>query len=117
MQFFTSTWFDITHTHTKTHRTHKELIDWFSYKYTLIPSVKYLEQLSILHCMNNSLISKSYFAAFHNVFAFQKLLTCRSHKYFYWLDSIILSSFLETQSILTEMVQINKHANQALRER
>ena len=50
-----------------------------SYKYRLTPSVMCSQQLYVLHRMNNLVISKIYFTEFHNVFAFQKLLTCRSH--------------------------------------
>ena len=37
------------------------------------------QQLSVLHLINNLLISKIYFTEFHKVFTFQKLLTCGSH--------------------------------------
>ena len=37
------------------------------------------QQLCVLHRMNNLMISKYYFTEFHNVFAFQKLLSCRNH--------------------------------------
>ena len=49
------------------------------YKYILIPSAMCSQQLSILHWINNLLISQIYPTEFHNFFAFQKLLTCRSH--------------------------------------
>ena len=45
------------------------------YKYTLTPRVRCSKQLSVLHWMNNLLISKIYLTEFHNVVAFQKLLT------------------------------------------
>ena len=41
------------------------------YRYILMPTV--------LYWMNNLLILKNYFAEFHNVFVFQRLLTFRSH--------------------------------------
>ena len=66
------------------------------------------QQLSALHLMNNLLISKTYFLEFHSVFAFQKLLTCRSRIF---VDSTRLSSSHETQRI-----RQNTH-HHSLRER
>ena len=67
---------------------------------------------SVLHWINNLLISKIYFT-FHDVFAFQKLLTW----YICWLDSIRLSFSYETKN--TERYGVNKQntRHQLLRER
>ena len=48
------------------------------HEYILTPPVMCLQQLPVLHWMNNLLTSKICFTEFHNFFAFQKLLTCRS---------------------------------------
>ena len=60
-------WFDITHRQTRntTHTGGNRLTH--TYKYT--PTIMCSQQLSVLHFMNNSLISKFYFTEFHNVFA------------------------------------------------
>ena len=70
-------WFDITHRQTRntTHTGGNRLTH--TYKY--IPTIMCSQQLSVLHFMNNSLISKFYFTEFHNVFASWKLPTCRGH--------------------------------------
>ena len=47
-------------------------IDWQKYKYILEAAAMYSKQLSVLHWMNNSLISKVYLV--YNVLIFQKLL-------------------------------------------
>ena len=73
-------WFDVTHTNTKKDTQHaKGQRDRHPYKYILILLVMCSEQPSVLHWTNNLLISKIYFTEFHNIFAFQKLLSCRSH--------------------------------------
>ena len=46
------------------------------YKHIITPPVRCSQHLSVSHGMNNL---KIYFIDFHNVFAFQKLLFCRSH--------------------------------------
>ena len=82
-----------------------------AYKYTLILpvtcSLYYIEWIicSVLHWMNNLVISKSYFVEFHYVSAFQKLLTwyiCLDS--IIWLDSISFSC--ETKN--TEGYGVNK---------
>ena len=67
-------WFDITHTHTHTN-THKQRHTadigasrlTHQYKYTLTLLVMFSQQLSVLHWMNNLLISKIYFADSSNM--------------------------------------------------
>ena len=70
-------WFDITHRQTRntTHTGGNRLTHTYKYITTIMCS----QQLSVLHFMNNSLISKFYFTEFHNVFASWKLPTCRGH--------------------------------------
>ena len=73
--------------HTQTHEPHSKLsVDWltqvvsrltYPYKYILTPPAMYSQHLSVLHWMNNFLMSKLHFTEFYNVFAFQKLITCR----------------------------------------
>ena len=84
--------------YTKIHTTQWP-IDWHTY-INIYEHHLYCTQLSVLHWMNNSLISKF---TFNNVFYFQKLHTCRSHisRWLYW---IWLSSSCETQIILIIMV-------------
>ena len=71
-------WFDITYkkrntTHSGANRlTHPD-------KYILTSPVMCWQQLSVLHWMNNLLMSRIFFTETHNVFTFQKLLSCRSH--------------------------------------
>ena len=48
-------------------------------KYIVMPPVLCSQHMSVLYWMNNSLISKINFTDFHNVSAFRKLLTFRSH--------------------------------------
>ena len=48
-------------------------------KYILTSPVMCWQQLSVLHWMNNLLMSRIFFTETHNVFTFQKLLSCRSH--------------------------------------
>ena len=69
------------HTQTETHTKHDPR-DWINHtKYILMPSVMCSQQLSVLHWMNNLETSKIYITEFHNIFAFQTLLTCKSHIY------------------------------------
>ena len=72
-------WFDITHTNNDTKDPQGPIRLTHSCKYILASLVMYSQQLSVLHRLNNSLISKLYFTEFQNAFAFQNLLTCRSH--------------------------------------
>ena len=75
-------WSDITHM--QTHTTHSESNRLTQpYKYILTPPAMCSQQLSVLHWMNNSLISKIYFP--------QCLFVCGS-RYICWLDAIRLSS-------------------------
>ena len=61
--------------HTQTHKVVSRMT--YPYRYILTPPAMYSQHLSVLHWMNNFLISKLHFTEFYNVFAFQKLLTCR----------------------------------------
>ena len=61
----------------KTHRTHRDW--WIDTHILLAPSVMCIQQLPVLHWINNLLIQKIYFTEIPHVFAFQKLLTCTSH--------------------------------------
>ena len=73
----------ISHTHTDTHTTHAGANRLtHPYKYISTPPVICSQQLPVLHCMINSLISKMSFTGFYNAFGFQKLLTYRSHMSF-----------------------------------
>ena len=58
-------WLDVTHTntdtHTKTHSTLRASRFTHPYKYIFTPPVMCSQQLSLLHWMDNSLISKNYF--------------------------------------------------------
>ena len=63
-------WFNITHTITKTHSKHRHQQTDTLNKYIVATPVMSSQQLSVLHWMNNFLISKIYFIEFHNVFAF-----------------------------------------------
>ena len=99
-------WFDITHIQTKTHSTHRgQQTD------TPIPvhinNNCYVLTTAFCITMNENLLkSKSYFTEFLNVFAFQKLLSCRSH--IWWLDSTRLNSYHDRQLIQRDIVYINK---------
>ena len=68
------TWFFVStliwrHIHTQI-KTHSNI---------LTPTVMFSQQLSVLHWINNSLISKIYFKVFHNIFIFLKSSTCKRH--------------------------------------
>ena len=62
------------------------------------------QQLSLLHWMNNSLISKIYFP---QCLFFSKIIHLLK-SYISWLDAVRLRYSCKTQIILIEMVQINK---------
>ena len=71
------------HTHEQIHvQNTKESIDWHIniYWHHLggVPDIC-SKQLPILHWINQSPISKIYFTEVNSIFAFQKLVTCRSH--------------------------------------
>ena len=71
-------WFDITYK--KRHTTHSGANRLtHPNKYILTSPVMCWQQLSVLHWMNNLLMSRIFFTETHNVFTFQKLLSCRSH--------------------------------------
>ena len=70
----------ISHTNKQTYTAHRGPIDWHTHINIYQHHCYVLtEQISVLQWGNNSLISKIYFTEFHNVFAFEKLLTCQSH--------------------------------------
>ena len=109
--------FDIAYTNTLTQRqahTADSGVNTLThpYKCILTPPVICSQQLSVLHGMNNSLISKIYFPQCH----FFSKSTPAKVKY---LLIRFLSSSCETQIILIEMVQIIKKHTQKkkLRER
>ena len=88
MWFFGSTviWY---HTHKQRHTAHSGANRLtYPYKYILISPFMCSQLLSVLHWINNLLISKIYFTESQNVFGFQKVLTCKSHinksKFFPW---------------------------------
>ena len=77
-----------------------------------------LQQLSVLHYMNNLLISNLYFMQSSTMFLLFKNYSPVEVTYFFWLDSIRISYSKETHRILIEMKQINNiltHANQTQR--
>ena len=76
--FLLALWFDITHTQTN-NIVHKRT-NRLTHKYILTSSVMCSQQLPVSHWINQSLISKIYSTKVSNIFSFQKLLTCRSHK-------------------------------------
>ena len=78
-----------THTHTHTHahaHTRRQIAHTDAnglthpYKYMLTLPVMCSKQLPVLNWMNNFVASKIYILEFHDVFAFEKLLTCKNHK-------------------------------------
>ena len=77
-----------------------------------------LQQLSVLHYMNNLLISNLYFMQSSTMFLLFRNYSPVEVTYFFWLDSIRISYSKETHRILIEMKQINNiltHANQTQR--
>ena len=102
MWFFAGTliWYHIrTHTHTQRHMAH-----WGAsrlthpYKYIFTPAVMCSQQLSLLHWMDNSLISKSYFPQF----IFFSTIIHLQRSYICWVDAIRLGSSNNTD------VKVNK---------
>ena len=89
-------WFDITHTqktqtHTQRHTTHSQASrPTHPFKYTFTPTVMCSQQLSLLHWMNNSVTSKTYFP---QCFFFSKIIHLQKSC---WLDAIRLDSSCET---------------------
>ena len=66
----------ITHTNTDTQYTQRPIDSHI--KYIFLPSTMCSKQLSVWHWIHNSLISKIFYIEV-NIFALQKLFTCRSH--------------------------------------
>ena len=66
------------HKHRQTHTRHTRTNTLtYIYKYMLTPPVTCIQQLPILHWMNNN-VKTEWKTEVHNVFAFQKLLNCRT---------------------------------------
>ena len=91
MWFFASTliWYHTqththTHTHTQRHNTLRgQCTDTHQHKYIFTPPVMCSQQLSLLHWMNNSLISKIYFP---QCLFFSKIIDLQKSCIF-WLDA------------------------------
>ena len=76
-----------THAHTQTHTTHSGAITQ-PYKYIFTPPAMCSQQLTLLHWMDNSLISKNYVPQclfFSRIIHLQRSYIC-------WLDAIRLGS-------------------------
>ena len=79
--FLLAFYFDITHPHIKTHSWTNRLTH--PYKYILTPPVMCSQQLFVLHWLNNSLISKTYYPKW---LCYSKISHLQN-SYICWLDS------------------------------